>query len=229
MIYTYEAVGRRIATERKRLNMSQTDLASKLNLADSSRVTVGQWENGKAVPCLEYMKEMCEIFDCEMDYLFGKINERTREVTDICAVTGLSGKAVELLQAWKNELPNIVPEKYVEADQPFHVILNFIEALICWNEIERLADYANSFQMNLEGGIKGIEDIAALKQFVIDNNLSLDEVYRSSEALYDNAMLCEYNAKDLFGEFMQSLAKLTKQDLRKAQASLKKIFMKGND
>ena len=221
MKYTNKAIGERIAVERKRLKMSQTDLASKLNLADSSRVTVGHWENGKAVPCLEYMKDMCEIFDCEMDYLFGKINERTREVADICAVTGLSAEAVELLRQWQNKLSS-----YEQARA--HTYLSFINALICSNELVDIAEHADCFGMSLKGCVEAMqnymENAEQVHQRILDKTLPLGEVQNLPENDYNDAMFQEYQTKELFGVFLERMVGFSKREISDLRSKFHALF-----
>lgn len=58
---------------RKLKNMSQEDLAEKLNV---SRQAVSKWESGNGYPETEKIITICEIFDCSMDELVkGKISE----------------------------------------------------------------------------------------------------------------------------------------------------------
>lgn len=58
---------------RKIKNMSQEELAEKLNV---SRQAVSKWESGNGFPETEKIISICEIFDCSMDDLVkGKITE----------------------------------------------------------------------------------------------------------------------------------------------------------
>ncbi len=58
---------------RKIKNMSQEELAEKLNV---SRQAVSKWESGNGYPETEKIISICEIFDCSMDQLVkGKISQ----------------------------------------------------------------------------------------------------------------------------------------------------------
>ena len=58
---------------RKMKNMSQEELAEKLNV---SRQAVSKWESGNGYPETEKIISICEVFDCSMDELVkGKITE----------------------------------------------------------------------------------------------------------------------------------------------------------
>ena len=62
---------------RKIKNMSQEELAEKLNV---SRQAVSKWESGNGYPETEKIISICEIFDCSMDELVkGKITEDVKK------------------------------------------------------------------------------------------------------------------------------------------------------
>ncbi len=62
---------------RKIKNMSQEELAEKLNV---SRQAVSKWEGGNGYPETEKIIAICEIFDCSMDELVkGKITEDVKQ------------------------------------------------------------------------------------------------------------------------------------------------------
>lgn len=56
----------RISCLRKRLGMSQLDLAKELNISAS---TEGMYEQGRRTPSLEILVLMSRIFDVSLDYL----------------------------------------------------------------------------------------------------------------------------------------------------------------
>ena len=100
MNYNYKEIGKRIKSERKLLGKSQEELSGDLKV---KRSTVGSWENGKTLPSLQTMINMCKMFNCEMGYLLCEegYEEKTRKITDICRETGLSAEAVNLLMEYK--------------------------------------------------------------------------------------------------------------------------------
>lgn len=53
---------------RKENNLTQQQLAKKLNTAQSN---LCGWEKGKWQPDMESIKKMCEILNCSSDYLIG--------------------------------------------------------------------------------------------------------------------------------------------------------------
>lgn len=103
MIYDKKKIGDRIRHERIHAKIkSQGDLAVKLNYSEDSRQTVAKWENGKVLPPLEILIKMCELFDCELGYLLCEYDCKTREITDINKITGLSEKSIRVLTSIKH-------------------------------------------------------------------------------------------------------------------------------
>ena len=61
-------VAKNIAANRKKLNMTQLQLAEKLNYSDKA---VSKWERGEAVPDIYIMKELADMFGITIDELIG--------------------------------------------------------------------------------------------------------------------------------------------------------------
>lgn len=63
--------GERLAEIRKDNKLRQEDLAEKLNV---SKFTVSSWEQGKSMPTLDMLVNICELLDISADYLVGLIH-----------------------------------------------------------------------------------------------------------------------------------------------------------
>lgn len=68
---------------RKKHNMTQLDLSNALKVAKS---TVSMYELGERMPSFEIMEAIADIFNVDMDYLYG----RTETTIDIFSVSGIS-------------------------------------------------------------------------------------------------------------------------------------------
>lgn len=98
-------LGSRIKVLRKEYNMTQTDLANKLNITKSN---ISKYENNIVDPSLEILKTMSDIFDVSVDYLLGKTNIR-KDVNTFAAHTDdedLSEEAKAELENFKDYLRN---------------------------------------------------------------------------------------------------------------------------
>ena len=66
-------LGNRIKKERENSNLSRNDLAKKIGVSYSA---IAMYEQGNREPSNEILLKMCEIFNCSMDYLMGKSNQK---------------------------------------------------------------------------------------------------------------------------------------------------------
>ena len=66
----------RIKFLREELNMTQQELANKLNGAKS---TVAMYEKGDRKPSMEILLRLSDIFDCSIDYILGKSDIKNPE------------------------------------------------------------------------------------------------------------------------------------------------------
>lgn len=88
-----EKVGKFIQTLRKENNMTQQDLADKLEITDKA---VSKWENGRCLPDVFFIKELCKLFSVtEKELLNGERNYKKKEIdinhhSKVLEVTNLS-------------------------------------------------------------------------------------------------------------------------------------------
>lgn len=68
------SVGKRIAKQRKKLGLTQNELALKLMVSNKA---VSKWESDMGNPSFEFLPMLCEILDCSADYLI--LGEHTFE------------------------------------------------------------------------------------------------------------------------------------------------------
>ncbi len=66
--------------------------------------TVQSWEQGKSTPSADVLNNICELLDCDADYLLGRIDERTHALSDAHHFTGLSTAALEQLHEYRTNL-----------------------------------------------------------------------------------------------------------------------------
>ena len=64
--------GKRLKELRETRELSQAELAKRLNVAKS---TVSMWENNKREPEYEMLENICDLFNVDPNYLFGEIND----------------------------------------------------------------------------------------------------------------------------------------------------------
>lgn len=61
-----EQIGQKITEQRKKLNLTQKELAESLYVTHQA---VSKWEKGKSVPSIEIMYDMTQLFNISIDYL----------------------------------------------------------------------------------------------------------------------------------------------------------------
>ena len=66
--------------------------------------TVQSWEQGKSTPTAEVLANICELLECDADYLLGRIDERTHILDKMRKYTGLSAEAIERLHYCADQL-----------------------------------------------------------------------------------------------------------------------------
>lgn len=72
-----KAIGNRINFERKNIGLTQEELAIKLGLNNKS--SVSQYEKGDTLPSDDIKMQMCNLFNCSLDYLLCKSDIRNPE------------------------------------------------------------------------------------------------------------------------------------------------------
>lgn len=90
-----EKTGRFIAQVRKEKHLTQQNLAERMNISDK---TISKWENGKSMPDISYLNELCAILDITVSELLN--GERIAE-TDYTAKTDET--IIELMKDRKAE------------------------------------------------------------------------------------------------------------------------------
>lgn len=89
-------VNERIKELRTEKNLTQKTFAEMLFC---NRQKIADWERGKSCPSTEDLINISKIFNISTDYLLGLTETRTTdmEIKDICELTGLSERAVRIL------------------------------------------------------------------------------------------------------------------------------------
>ena len=80
---------------RKGAGLTQAELAEKMHVHIK---TVMNWEQGIAEPPLGTLLELTELYHCDLDYLTGRLDQKTHDLQFIHDQTGLSEEAIQKLQ-----------------------------------------------------------------------------------------------------------------------------------
>lgn len=90
-------MAQRIKTIRKENGLTQEEFAERIGAV---RETVGTWERAQKPIGFDFVMAICREFDCDSDYIIGRIEEKTHDAKGIHALTGLSEKAITKLMKW---------------------------------------------------------------------------------------------------------------------------------
>lgn len=144
------AVGKNIKNMRKKLDITQEELAEKINV---TRQAVSNWENGKTEPDIETLTRIAQIFDISIDELVDGIPSdisilRGKKMYLKLGVIFISLSAVlYIISAVVKESVNIYTS--TTYDMQFYVLLGFIiipvYKILCGLGISFLLTYATGY------------------------------------------------------------------------------------
>ena len=170
--------------------------------AEMTTERLKQWEYGNNPISHEWIPAICDVLDCDTGYLFGEYEEKKREVSDICSITGLSSAAAK----------TIIGDKYdgfwetrIEALNFLLVSANFDNALhdiVMFKDAEK---EAFSLERTREKAISSLSDISEYHP-----NISfLDLISKKRQA----ATLCEYSLSNDFTFVIQELKRIVHEEV----------------
>lgn len=90
----------RLKELRKAAGFTQAELYEKISGSNESK-TIRNWEYGKTMPNGQDLLKLCEIFNCDCDYLLGRIDAKTHDLQFISEKTGLTEDAIKILNEVK--------------------------------------------------------------------------------------------------------------------------------
>ncbi len=147
-------VGEIIQEERKKRGLTQEDVAKKLFV---SRQTILKWEKDESMPDIYKLRDLSDVFNCDIGHLVGEYAETTREINDVCEKTHLSENAIKNLVKYdKNSSIIEVINRLLESER-------FIDLLQCIYEYKKElptldTEQANFKLYNIEREFIGVVD-----------------------------------------------------------------------
>lgn len=203
--------------------------------ADALRVdrsVVKSWERFKkpVLPRLENLLSMCQLFECDLDYLIGSIEERTHDIQTACQLTGLSAKAIEkitskdigclagrllshiiesdnfedLLKSYGTFLETVVNLQHYDRDEPAYELLEGNKVILNTNEASK------HFMRNVALKMMYIcEEEYLMQSEIRSKNITkkrMDDYQRRIEDL-----------QSIFNDLFSSLSENEKDEYRKQQ------------
>lgn len=186
---------------------SKRAFAEALNTNENN---VKGWENAKkpVFPSLDKLVAMCELFDCDLDYLVGRREERTYDVKAIHDLTGLSAEAIEKILREKSTVGGTpVPGPSV------HVLSRLIEA-------DGFRDFVEAYlRFETATIMLGKSEIPQVKPYKVDEDGSiiLDGSTQSSGSVIGintSTLRNDDNARFYMWQLSQALMRLCEPDFK---------------
>ncbi len=102
MKYNSLKTGERIRAIREKENTTQETLAAEFHISRNtlSKIENGVEKDGHPLVTLKFLLEFSKWSNCDIGYLLGEYDEKTRTNADICKETGLDETAISLLKKW---------------------------------------------------------------------------------------------------------------------------------
>lgn len=88
-------IGQNLKKARKAKYKSQESFAEAIGVLD--RKTISKWETGETEIPMTRLAEICNLLNCDMDFIFGKIDVFKNRISNITDETGLHEEAAKVL------------------------------------------------------------------------------------------------------------------------------------
>ena len=150
---------------------------------DISSYTVHSWWSYVSLPDIKNTKRICDFLECDIDYLYGRINESTHDYAFINSITGLTESAIKCLHNSNDiSIGQLFKTKYKPLSAAVNHLLTTEHGLTL---LQYIFDYITSDSMSLSYQGKAIsEDIKI-------SNPHTDNSYYLSPNEYDSLLLAQ--------------------------------------
>lgn len=160
MAYNYDVIGVRLRSLRKEWGYSLERVAEACDVQQYQ--TVSKWESANTIPSMKQLLKLCNLYGCDIGYLLGEHDCKTRKATDIQEETGLSEDAIEILKKLSINSPSTVAA--------LSKIITFNSADI----LELLKDYLQfNFNQDVDTGTAIIKGQALDNMYLLEINAEL--------------------------------------------------------
>jgi uncharacterized protein YjbI with pentapeptide repeats len=194
---TTKMIGNKIAQARKKINISQTELAGRLFISPQA---VGKWERGESMPDITTFNRLAEILGVDLNYFSESFQS---EVAAVAPVESPSGKQKKKLN-WDMSLGN-----WVDAD--FSGLKNLHEKFSSSN-MQRCKFIGSDLSglllksNNLDSCDFSSSDISGshIRTSNLDNNLFKNASLKETKFLKSHIQSCDFSGSDISGSQIQS-------------------------
>lgn len=152
--------------------------------------TVSGWYYGKTFPEMDNLIRLCEYFDCDLDYLLGRIDKTKHSIKFICEETHLSENAIRCLMRMETTRKDLLSNTHVVSYRPLHDAINNLLSEKEGQEVLKtigLYLYSGELQLSLNG--------ETVKQPLQLQSMETDERYPFSPSNYPAIQLLAIQTK----------------------------------
>ena len=143
---------------RKSTGLTQAEFAEKYHY---ELATVRNWEQGRTVPEAATLEYLCEIFNCDLSYLFYQIDNTTHDLQFICDQIGLSENAVNALKTLSKDTHKDVLDGLLQNPSfslflfCFYALSSDLDSTEEWIK-SRVGSFSNAFEDQIKRGYDNV-------------------------------------------------------------------------
>lgn len=128
--------GERIAVARKKIGLSQSQLAEKMYSAENnadiciSQSTISAWERGASFPPIDRLYTLAKILQCNISYLLGESDAVNMSELQISEYIGLKEESIRVLHSFVGDKKYLRVAKFLDSlisSKYFHYICVLFE------------------------------------------------------------------------------------------------------
>ena len=205
MKYNELKIGERIRTIREKENITQETLAEKFHISRNtlSKIENGVEKDGHPLVTFKFLLEFGECFNCDIGYLLGEHEEKTRVNADICKETGLSEKAINVLKRFRNEEQVITLWDYVISER--HI---FTELALWFDRYIKSRQYCKALEIKYSGYDLKTDGVINIYDF--EKSEKENEMLSKPRNIYkiekeNEQPICLYKLQKQFIEFIEQI------------------------
>ena len=196
MMLNSNSIGDKIATARKKANLSQAELALQVSISSQA---VGKWERGESMPDILTLNRLAEILGVDLNYFSVSFNTGDNEITQL---EKSENRAIELSNSQQKK-PTWDLSKQNLIDSDFSGLKNLHEKLSSTN-IQRCL-FIGSDMSNLKLNSNNIKDCdfsssdisnSQVLTSMISSNAFINSIIRNSKFVRSFVEGCDFSGAD---------------------------------
>ena len=166
------------------------------------RQTLAGWEKGKSYPDISRLLILCELLDCEPNYLLVGDKPINQEVETASQVTGLEPKSIEVLKGNK-PLVDFLNYLLTKANTGFIELVDFIKREPSYHYLDNdlLMHYKPTLKKKMEKAyLRSLDRISAYSEPLVEYRHELEKEIRYLYEIHKDSGILTYISDDIQNE-----------------------------